>query len=113
VQLDAAAPRRGFKAEICGAIVVPPRIPPLPSVCSAMSFVIERVCGSARSGLFMGKLATPCLLPFTRKGLPPALIHDDLKTLDVQAVIVGAGDAFEQRRYAVQMVGAARGCWKA
>jgi queuine/archaeosine tRNA-ribosyltransferase len=78
-----------------------------------MSFVIERVCGSARSGLFMGKLATPCLLPFTRKGLPPALIHDDLKTLDVQAVIVGAGDAFEQRRYVVQMVGAARGCWKA
>jgi len=34
--------------------------------------------------LFMGKIATPCLLPFTRKGLPPALIHDDLKTLDVQ-----------------------------
>ncbi len=63
-----------------------------------MSFVIERVCGSARAGLFMGKLATPCLLPFTRKGLPPALIHDDLKTLGVQAVVVGAGDAFEQRR---------------
>jgi hypothetical protein len=64
-----------------------------------MSFVIERVCGSARAGLFMGKLATPCLLPFTRKGLPPALIHDDLKALDVQAVIIGAGDALEQRRW--------------
>ncbi len=84
-----------------------------------MSFVIERVCGSARAGLFMGKLATPCLLPFTRKGLPPALIHDDLKALGVQvrtqrfaappepkrmpdsyvqAIIIGAGDALEHRR---------------
>lgn len=55
----------------------------------------------------MGKLATPCLLPFTRKGLPPALIHDDLKQLDVQAVVVGAGDALEHRRY-MQEVGGLR-----